>query len=390
MKSEKYKIYCFAKETRGGAGGFLNQIFKIDKKYFKMRVFLYKKDAFSNFNEKASYINKHYIDNNAPSFKKIVLFLKNLINTYILIAKEQPSLLFAIDLYSAAVLLIIKKLFNNRLKIVLFVNIDLIELIKNKPHKIYRSLLLNTSKYLFKTADFIVFVSLGLANKIVNFFNLKNNKTMVINNTIDFDVQTPYQDTDNDLRLFRKDKNIKILSVGRLDWPKDFATLINAFSLANKKIHSLSLYVIGDGKLKQSLSNQISKLHLKKKVFLLGWKNNIYSYLRNTDIFILSTTSDAFPRVLLEALSFGLPIISTNADFGPSEILGDGKYGLLVPVKNPGAMAKATEKLSLNIEERTKYSKLSRRRSKSFKLSMMLKKYKNVFFETIKSNEKTN
>ena len=85
----------------------------------------------------------------------------------------------------------------------------------------------------------------------------------------------------------------------------------------------------------------IQELHLEKLVMLLGFKENPFSYLSRSDVFVLSSISEGFSNVLVEAMACGCPVVSTDCPTGPGEILDRGKYGYLVPVGDPTAMAEA-------------------------------------------------
>ena len=74
---------------------------------------------------------------------------------------------------------------------------------------------------------------------------------------------------------------------------------------------------------------------------LLGFKENPFSYLSRSDVFVLSSISEGFSNVLVEAMACGCPVVSTDCPTGPGEILDRGKYGYLVPVGDPTAMAEA-------------------------------------------------
>jgi N-acetylgalactosamine-N,N'-diacetylbacillosaminyl-diphospho-undecaprenol 4-alpha-N-acetylgalactosaminyltransferase len=102
--------------------------------------------------------------------------------------------------------------------------------------------------------------------------------------------------------------------------------------------------------MQSELEDLIKKLSLKTQVFLLGYRANPYEYLKSADLFAFGSNHEGFPNVLLEAMACNIPILSTNCQSGPSEILklqdekGDNimitDYGILTPVKNDEAMAK--------------------------------------------------
>jgi len=126
---------------------------------------------------------------------------------------------------------------------------------------------------------------------------------------------------------------LRFLSVGNLKKEKNYECLIKAFALLPKSLDA-QLTILGDGPLKNQLYSLINKLNLKDEIFMPGQVLNPYSWYKSADLFILSSVSEGFGNVLVEALECGLPIVSTNCFGGPKEILENGKYGKLVEVNN--------------------------------------------------------
>lgn len=101
-----------------------------------------------------------------------------------------------------------------------------------------------------------------------------------------------------------------------------------------KKKINLDVKVIGRGTEKRRLENYILKNNLNNIVKLVGFKNNPYPFIKQTEIFILTSKFEGLPNVLLEAISLNKFVISSNCSTGPNEILDCGKGGLLYPVGN--------------------------------------------------------
>ncbi len=136
--------------------------------------------------------------------------------------------------------------------------------------------------------------------------------------------------------------------------------------------------------MKKYLKNYVKKLKIEKNVQFFGWVKNIYEYLKKSSVFVFSSKREGFGYVLLEAMSCGLPVISTNTPFGPAEILDNGKYGILVPMKNPQAMADAIYELLTDDKKYNYYKKKSLERVKYFSLDKMLKSYKKLIMNLVK------
>jgi len=150
-----------------------------------------------------------------------------------------------------------------------------------------------------------------------------------------------------------------ITTVGRLVDLKDHPTLIRAFALLRER-REARLQIVGVGPNEDQLITLAAELGVVRDVHLLGWRDNPYSVLQESDIFVLSSTTEGFGIVIVEALACGLPVVSTDCKGGPREILQDGHSGLLVPVGDHHAMASAVLRL---VEDEYLYSEMSARAS---------------------------
>ncbi|MCK7491819.1 MAG: glycosyltransferase [Comamonadaceae bacterium] len=84
---------------------------------------------------------------------------------------------------------------------------------------------------------------------------------------------------------------------------------------------------------------RIADWGLANSVRLLGYRDNVYPYLRRADLFVHTCEFEGFGYTLLEALACGTAVVSTDCPYGPREILGDSEYGVLVPPNDPAALA---------------------------------------------------
>ena len=112
-----------------------------------------------------------------------------------------------------------------------------------------------------------------------------------------------------------------ILSIGRFTKQKNFELLINGFSILIKKFPYYNLLIIGEGEYRNKLNKLIINKNLSEKVFLLGYKNNVYKYLKKADFFILTSLWEDPGFVILEAALSNTNIISSDCPNGPREII---------------------------------------------------------------------
>lgn len=134
-----------------------------------------------------------------------------------------------------------------------------------------------------------------------------------------------------------------IVAAGRLAAWKGFSDLVHAMKILAVKGRVARLLILGDGPLRIELQTLINELELKDSVQLLGYVSNPLKYFAHADVFVLSSLVEGLPNVLVEAMMCGCTPVATDCPTGPREVLQDGKYGYLVPVKDPVALAAGIE-----------------------------------------------
>lgn len=174
---------------------------------------------------------------------------------------------------------------------------------------------------------------------------------MVFNNSRHTCVYNIVDDFESRLRMlehvdhdwFVRDGTPIIVAAGRLAYWKGFVDLIHAMKHLTAK-RPARLVILGDGPQREVLQKLINDLELTNFVTLLGYVDNTLKYFSRSDVFVLSSTVEGMPNVLVEAMMCGCTPVSTNCPTGPSELLQNGRYGYLVPVGDSEAMADAIEK----------------------------------------------
>lgn len=139
-----------------------------------------------------------------------------------------------------------------------------------------------------------------------------------------------------------------ILSVGRLSVEKGHLWLINAFAESDAVKLGWRLKIIGTGPLKACLQERVAKLSLTQHVHFEGRALNVYDHLKDAGLFVLPSSYEGFPNALMEALAVGVPCLSSDCDFGPSDLIKHGKNGLLV--KN-GCVVDLKEKINILLND---------------------------------------
>ena len=124
---------------------------------------------------------------------------------------------------------------------------------------------------------------------------------------------------------------------------KRYDVLIQAFSRLLDQ--SARLIIFGEGDQTESYKNLIAELGLQDRVSLPGFAGNLPAEIKVADAFVVSSQSESFSIVLVEALAAGTPVVSTDCPLGPPEILRHGKYGLMCAVNDPVALADTLQKV---------------------------------------------
>lgn len=193
-----------------------------------------------------------------------------------------------------------------------------------------------------------------------------------------------------------------VINVGRLHRQKGQHHLIKAFKLVVEKIPDAKLAILGRGEQKEVLQNLVIRLNLQKNIMILDFDSNPYKYMKYAKIFVLSSYYEGLPNVVLEAMSLGKAIISTDCNSGPREIICQDigrkhvvkgiekkEYGILVPAfneddysnnftKEEKYLAKAICDLLKNKSELEFYKKKSLERIKDFSSEKIIKKWEEI------------
>jgi glycosyltransferase involved in cell wall biosynthesis len=177
---------------------------------------------------------------------------------------------------------------------------------------------------------------------------------------------------------FFKKKDFKIISVARLTDQKDHLCLIKSIDLLKYKYKNLKVLLIGSGNKKKEIQNLIDSLGLKKIIKILNFKKNPYPYIKKSDLFILSSNFEGLPNVLLEAITLKKFVISSDCPTGPSEILDNGKGGLLFKVGNYKELSKKIIYTTHNKKICNKKLLFAKKRLERFNFSKNLLKYNNI------------
>ena len=199
----------------------------------------------------------------------------------------------------------------------------------------------------YLSADGIVAVSDGVADDLASTSGIPRERITTIYNPIVGPDLAVMAQAPLDEPCFGPSAPPVILAVGRLDPQKDYPTLLRAFARLRGK-RALRLVIVGGKSLDNPLHGEeisalAARLGVACDLILPGYKDNPFAYMARAKVFVLSSTREGLPGVLIQALGCGCPAVSTDCPSGPREILDGGRYGALVPVGDHAALAAAIE-----------------------------------------------
>lgn len=367
------KLLIFAKTIDGGTGTYLTKLLKLknllENKLTLAVVALEEPIYMQSSNENISFMKRrdYSFQKYSLSYRDISNFIKESFWVRKKIREEKPDIILTIDINCNIHIGLIRFISQKNFKTIFTTHSDLSGNLNQKSSKTVQAFLKRIINFLYNRSDLNVCVSNELSLNLQTSFNIKSR------------IKTIYNGLDHIGTAERNgiSNNCRILMVARLDDQKDHLTLLKAFELVTKEIRNAHLWIVGDGPLKNDLESYVNEYHLEKNVKFFGWERDINKFFINSDVFVLSSNREGFPYALIEAMSFGLPVVCTNTPYGPKEILDDGKYGFLVPMKAYTEMKDAIIKLLNDGDTYLKYSHLAAERSCLFTSERMVGEYAN-------------
>jgi glycosyltransferase involved in cell wall biosynthesis len=219
------------------------------------------------------------------------------------------------------------------------------------------------------------FVSEFIYNKYISQFG-KTEKQIIL-----FPIDIPKEKV-----IFDSHKVKKVLFVGNFLDYKDPMTLIKAIETIKNKI-SLQVIMVGEGELKSKMEKYISNHNLKEIFRIIEplEKKELEKYYLQSDVFVLPSKEEAYGIVVLEALSYGLPVVTTRSG-GPSKFINENKNGYLVKKENPVQLGNAIIKAIINQKRLGKNARILAKEQFSWKKGFS--KFYNLYFELFKEPAK--
>jgi glycosyltransferase involved in cell wall biosynthesis len=294
---------------------------------------------------------------------------------------RHPDLLYGIQTHTSLIAVMAGRL--ARIKMPVFISLHTVLSTSLAGEPSFRNRLIKIiSSLFFRYADAAICISKGVAEDFIKTTGMPPQKTHVVYNPI------VYPGLEQEARQsishpwFATGNKPVILAVGRLVVAKDYPTLLNAFSLLNRK-RQANLLILGEGRERLRLEALVRQLGLTENVQMPGFVKNPYAYMARARLLVLSSRWEGFGNVLVETLACGTPVVSTDCKGGPGEILEGGRFGRLVPVGDAQALAAAMLETLQTPPDRA----MLRQRAQDFTLEKSVKEYLRVFQSCLLSHE---
>lgn len=203
----------------------------------------------------------------------------------------------------------------------------------------YRSIRRLLTKFVIPRADSIRVVSQRLKKQLIEEFGVKEEKITVV------PIYVPVASSQSSVVRQKKDKFV-FLTVGRLVPVKNIGMQIEAIKELKVKSEKLKveLWIVGEGPERKNLEFRIKNLRLQDRVKFFGWQEDVGKFYEQANAFLLTSYAEGWPLVIVEAASFGLPIIMTDVG-SAGELIRDGESGIVIPVGDKEKLAEAMIKI---------------------------------------------
>jgi len=352
-------LFIMPQLNRGGAEGVIvNILNSLNRNNFNVSLLLFEKkgDLISNIKND---VNIYQLNS-----KKVSIGVFKAVKE---IYRLHPDIVFSgisnLNIYLSAFIPILKLILPNIKFLARQASILSLNNKQERAPKIYELL----HKSIYKNYDLIICQSTYMQQDLISNYNFPKTKTTVINNPIN--IKKVCKNSLKEVEYPFSKEYINLIAVGNLRYEKRFDLLLRSFALLDNRYR---LTIIGDGVKREELIELTKKLNITNKVKFLGYKSNPYPYIKESDLFVLTSEYEGFPNVVLEANLLGIFVVGFKSIGGVTEIINNKSSGLLVKFGDTKSLANTIKKIDISQINKKTISQTAIRR---FSLSKIIKIY---------------
>lgn len=223
--------------------------------------------------------------------------------------------------------------------------------------------------FFYNKADKIIAISKGVREDLINNHRVRIPVDVVYNAGWDLSLKDRL---DEEVDVVKAP--MQFVACGRLTGQKGFDILLDSIALMPKDIE-FNCWIIGEGKDRGMLENKVGELKISERVSFLGFRKNPFKYFAAADAFVLSSRWEGFGNVIVEAMACRTPVVSTDCDYGPGEIITHGESGWLVPVEDAEKLSEGMARLASDEELRRSLAESGLKRADHFIASRISAEY---------------
>ena len=229
-------------------------------------------------------------------------------------------------------------------------------------------------RLLYRRADLVTAVSQGVADELVAIARVPRDRIAVVYNPM-VDADLPARAADPvDHPWFAPGAPPVALACARLVPQKDYPTLLDAFARVRRDV-PCRLWILGDGPLRGELEATAARLGVGADVHFAGFDKNPFRYMARARVLMHASRAEGLPGALIQAMACGTPVVSTDCDFGPREVITPGTDGYLVPVGDAAGLAAHARTILTDDAHRATLAAAARRSAARFTADASLARY---------------
>lgn len=291
-----------------------------------------------------------------------------------LIQKEQPHILFSTIPNYNIIATLAKLISRTKTKVIVREAAFL-----GREDKI--NLKLRFYGFIYKFSKKVIALSQGVKENLVERYRVQRDKIEVIYNPVDLAYinKAKKEAIDDEYVSIFSTKRKVIVTAGRLVKEKDQQTLLRAFQQVVSKVEC-NLVLLGEGELEHNLKKLAKELNIEDYVYFIGFQQNPYKYFYQADVFALTSLTEGFGHVLVEAMATNTPVVSTRCAPGGEEVLENGVYGKMCEVGDSKEIAESLLTiLQMDDKQLTHIIEKGKERARTFSVERIVKQYETIF-----------